>query len=189
MAPLDAVRALCLENPVTGGTQIALAQRELDPSQDALTAAGVFLQNASNSASDKTTLVSRSAAGMTFQDINVSRVLGELVSSTRGASSAHQSLLDVIHFLNDGPGDGWASGAVCQDNYSGLLLVSSTWYTDATQSKRIVAQSWTYSGLLIATEKTILYAADGVSIVRSVTDTYSYSGSIRTQRTRTWGTT
>lgn len=182
----DVVRALVLESPAEGGTQLNTWPTELDPSQDALTAAGLYVQNARNSATDKSTLISRGTGGLTFTDALATRVLSELVTATRGQSSYHGALADVVHYLAEGPGDAFASGAVAVDTYSGLLRTATTWYTDASQTKAILAMAWTYSGLLVATERLSLLAPDGVTVVRQVTDTYSYSGAVRTQRVRTW---
>lgn len=184
---LDTVRPLKLECPAEGGSQLDMGPTEANPHQDAFLAPAVYFQEPTASGVDKVVSVGRSAAQLTLVDATTSHVLGELVSSTAGQVGSHNALLDVIHFLTDGPGDGWASAAVSVDSYAGPLLSSTIWYADNTLAKKIVGYSYTYSGPLIATSKVTLYAADGSTIVRTVTDTYTYSGPLRTQRTRVWG--
>ena len=187
---LDACRPLKIEAPgAEGGTQLDLGPTELNPLQDAVISAGVYLCGPSTASADKTVLLDRSGASLRLADQVTSHVLGELVSSTAGQVGSHQSLLDVIHFLPEGPGDGWASGSYQVLAMNGPLLASDTWYTDSSQSKKIVATAYTYSGPLCVQAKLTLYATDGVTLVRTVTDVFSYAGPSRTGSTRTWGTT
>lgn len=183
---LDSVRALKFESPSTGGTQTDSGPTECNPLEDALTAAGLFINGPTVTSADKACLVDRADGNLRLTDSFTSHVLAELVSTSTGQLGSHNALLDPIHFLSDGPGDGWASGAVSQDGYVGPLLVSTTWYTDATLTKKIVGKQWAYSGPLVATEKLLVYASDGTSIVRTITDTFNYNGPLRTTRTRAW---
>lgn len=184
---LDSVRPLKLEAPgAEGGTQLDLGPTEINPLQDAAIVAGVYVCGPSVAAADKAVLLDRTANSLRLTDGTTSHVLGELVTSTTGQVGSHNALLDIIHFLADGPGDGWASGAVGVDTYSGPLRTGTTWYADDTLAKKIVAMAWTYAGPLVATQKTTLYAADGISVTRTVTDTFSYNGPLRAQRSRVW---
>lgn len=183
---LDAVRPLCLESPSSGGSQLDTSPTEVDPTQDAITAAGLFVNGpTTNGKVDKTVLVDRTNGSLRFTDQGVSRVLGELVSASAGQTTSHAGLLDIIHFLADGPGDGWPSGIFCQEQYSGLLLTRSTWYTNSAMTTPIVQRTYTYNGLQIATDTMTLYNAAGAA-VRVCQDTYSYTGIQRTGRTRTF---
>ena len=181
----DACRALKLESPAEGGTQLDYWPKEIDPAQDALTAAGLYVQNAANSTTDKTTLISRSAQGLTFTDAKTSHVLGELVSSTTGQVGSHNALPDIIHFLSDGPGDGFASGAYLSTTFAGPLITSRVWWTTAAMTQRIFAIVYAYKGPLLSTVTYTLFNAQGVQ-VRLLTDTLTYNGPLLASVTRTW---
>lgn len=183
---LDAVRPLCLESPSSGGSQLDTSPTEVDPTQDAITAAGLFVNGPTiKGAVDKTVLVDRINGSLRFTDQAVSRVLGELVSASAGQTTSHAGLFDIIHFLTDGPGDGWPSGVYCQEQYNGLLLTRATWYTSSAMTTPIVQRTYTYNGLLVATDTVTLYSAAGTA-VRVCQDVYSYAGIQRTGRTRTF---
>lgn len=187
--PYDIVRPLKFEAKSRGGTQNDTDATELNPLQDALAVSGIALQDTTGTTLDQAVLIDRLSARLRLADSTTSRLLSELVCTPTGQQGSHNALLDVIHFLADGPGDGFAKGACAIDTYNGPLLLNTVWFTDETQAKRIVAVAWTYTGPLIATEKMTLYAADGTTVVRTVTDTYSYNGPLRSKRVRTWGTT
>lgn len=180
----DRTRPLKLETPAESGSSTDLYPTEVNPNQDGVDCNALFLQ--STSSVDSTVYVNRSTAGaMTFVDpLAGTKALNRLVSNALTDNQSHQALIDIIHFLSDGPGDGWATGAYCVDSYSGLLLVSSIWYTSSNMQTPIVAQYLTYNGLLVATEKLVLYSAG--TAVRTVVDTWTNSGVFRTARTRAW---
>lgn len=188
----DRTRPLKLESTASGGTQNDESWTEVDIGQDYLDGRGITLQvaGATVTTSDASTYISRPVAGsLAFTDqLSGTLSLEQLLTSVAGKPGSHAALADIIHFLPDGPGDGWASGAVCVEGYTGPLLTSSTWYTDAAQSRRIIALAVTYTGPLPATFKYSLYDATG-ALVRTLTDTCTYNGPLLQSRTRTWGTT
>lgn len=105
-----------------------------------------------------------------------------------GLSEAqHKTLRQLIHFIDDGPAGGFASGAYQETLPSGNPFPTSvTWYTDATKTDKIVELSITRnSNQTPATEVWEMYDTDGSTVLTTVTDTISYSGIIETSRTRT----
>lgn len=181
---IDRCAPLKIESPGTGGTQNDMYPTVLNPQQDGCDARAYFLQ--SSVSADGTTYIDRNGADLRLVDANAgAKTASELVSKTLGAVSAHQSLSDLAHFVG-APADGWASGSVRRDVYSGPLLSSSTWYTSSSQSKKIYAEVFTYVGPLASSCACFLYAADGSTITRQMTENYSYTGPMLTTTTRTW---
>lgn len=183
---MDQIRPLKMESPQEGGTQLDWGPTELNPLQDALTAAGLYVQDPAAATVDTKVLLDRTGASLRLTDGITSHVLRELVSSSSGQVGSHNALPDVIHHLaQGGPGDGYASGSFRVDSYSGPLLASRVWYTSAAQTQKIFAVTRTFSGPLVATTTYVLYDATGAQ-ARQVVDTHSYSGPLCVQITRTW---
>ena len=104
-----------------------------------------------------------------------------------GISEAqHKALRDLIHFIDDGPADGFASGAVVDTTYSGAFPTSTVWYESAARTQRIVQLDVTYTGALPTTEVWTMYDTDGTTVLVTLTDAITYSGALETTRTRTW---
>lgn len=101
-------------------------------------------------------------------------------------AASHKALRDLIHFIDDGPADGFPSGAFKQTFYSGALIVDEVWWADNSATQRIVDLSITYTGALPTTEVWRMYASDGVTVLVTLTDAITYSGALETERTRTW---
>jgi len=100
--------------------------------------------------------------------------------------TTHETLRQLIHFLDDGPGAGFLPGAVKITGYSGALVTSEVWYEDGTLTTRYVDLAVAYSGALPSVEVWRIYASDGVTITATLTDVIAYAGALETQRTRTW---
>lgn len=102
------------------------------------------------------------------------------------STSQHNALRQLIHFLDDGPGDGFASGTYKEITYTGLLVTNETWYTDNTKVDKIVQLDITYTGLLPTSEVWKMYDTDGSTVLVTLTDSITYSGVLEQDRTRTW---
>jgi hypothetical protein len=100
--------------------------------------------------------------------------------------AAHKALRDLIHFIDDGPADGFASGAYKQTFYSGALVTDEIWWSDNTLTQKIVDLSIAYVGSLPSVEVWRMYDADGVTVSVTLTDSITYAGALETARTRTW---
>lgn len=108
-------------------------------------------------------------------------------SGGSGISAAqHKALRDLIHFIDDGPADGFASGAYKETTYSGILPTTQIWYEDSGKTQKIVELAVTYTGILPTTEVWKMYDTDGVTLLLTVTDAITYAGVFETTRTRTW---
>lgn len=98
----------------------------------------------------------------------------------------HKSLRDLIHFIDDGPADGFVSGAVKETSYAGALVIEEIWWTSAAKTQRIVDLAVSYTGSLPTTEVWRMYGLDGVTVLVTLTDVITYSGALEVERTRTW---
>ena len=99
----------------------------------------------------------------------------------------HETLRQLIHFVNEGPGDGFASGAVKVTLPTGSPFPTSViWYLDSSLTTKLVEKLITYNAnnfpVIISWN---MYDYDGVTIVHNVTDTISYNAAFETTRTRT----
>ena len=102
------------------------------------------------------------------------------------AVTAHPGTRDLIHFLGEGPGDGFGTNA-----YKKILPASSAfptsiiWYADAGLTQKIVEKLLTWSGAVPSQIQYKIYAADGATVLHTVTDSISYTNSIfESTRTR-----
>jgi hypothetical protein len=123
----------------------------------------------------------------------VQGALEDLDAAVCGSTSSgltpeqHASLRQLIHLADGvgGPFEGFTSGAY--RTVTGGLLTPTliTWYSDHTQTVKIVDKTITYNDVL---QPTVIrwqcYASDGVTVLSSVTDTITYDVIFETSRTR-----
>jgi len=105
------------------------------------------------------------------------------------ADSAHNALRALIHFIDSGPADGFASGAFHEILPSGNPFPTSyIWWESASQIDKIVELTVTRgAGQKPIIEMWEMYDTDGSTVLATVTDTISYSGPFETTRTRVIG--
>ena len=113
-----------------------------------------------------------------------SGVVNGLGSGGGLSAQQHETLRQLIHFVDEGPGDGFVSGA-----YRVVASVpfppSITWYIDSTQAKKIVEKLITYnSSNFPITITWNMYDTDGISIIHTVADTIVYNGGFESTRVR-----
>ena len=111
----------------------------------------------------------------------------DLNGSPAVSEATHRALRQLIHFIDEGPAEGFATGAYRQQLPSGDAFPTSViWWTSSGMTQKIVQCNITRnSNKTPATEVWQMYATDGVTVLLTVTDTYSYSGVVETTRTRT----
>jgi len=99
--------------------------------------------------------------------------------------AAHKALRDLIHFIDDGPADGFASGAWKEVlPLADPFPTSVIWYDSAAPGhKKIVEKTTVYSGPFPVTEVWKMYDVAEVLLV-TVTDTIVNSGPFEASRTR-----
>jgi hypothetical protein len=115
----------------------------------------------------------------TLKDLRVFR--DGLIQSVLTAQQ-HPELQQLIHFIDEGPAEGFASGAT-KTVTGGLFPTEILW--KRSDDTALVRQTLTWSGILPVTVEWKVYAADGATALATVTDTISYAGIFETGRTRT----
>ncbi len=101
----------------------------------------------------------------------------------------HKILQHLIHFISEGPADGFTSGAFKEVLPTGVAFhTSETWYVDNTKAKKIVEKLITRPFGFEATPTPVvwkMYDADGTTVIATITDDIVYSGVFESTRTRT----
>jgi hypothetical protein len=86
-----------------------------------------------------------------------------------------------------GPMEGFASGHVRETLPTGSPFPTVIiWWTNAAKLFKLVQKDITFTSIFLPTQvKWTLFQADGVTVLRTVTDVITYSGIFETDRTRT----
>ena len=184
---IDRVKSLKLESPASGGTETDMFPTGLDKNEDYQDARGYAIQN--DSSDDENVVVSRDASNnMTFADgvVSGTKTLTELVAGSGGLTEeAHKALLQLIHFISDGPADGFASGAY-REITGTVFPTSIIWWVDNTKADKIVERTLTWTSGNVTTDEWKIYDDDvSNTLLVTVSDSISYSGIFETNRTRT----
>lgn len=156
-------------------------EEDFDPNNDAVEARGLIVQN--DSSSDAAVQVTRDASdNLAFTDPTAgTKLLKDLPTS-----SQHQALRQLIHFIDNGPANGFASGAYRENTPSPDPFPTAViWYDDNTKAKKLVEKLITYTGPVATQVQWKMYDTDGTTVLATVTDAISYSGVFETSRTRT----
>lgn len=104
--------------------------------------------------------------------------------------SQHDALRSLIHFIDDGPAEGFATGAYKETLPAGSPFPTSIiWWESSSKLKKIVEKTITRSGggaTPVAPTPIVweMYDTDGSTVLVTVTDTIAYSGVFETSRTR-----
>jgi hypothetical protein len=112
------------------------------------------------------------------------------ISSTALTSDQHRTLRHLIHFIDQGPAEGFASGAFKEILPAGSVFPTSvTWYTDSGKTHKIVEKliersAGSATNITPTPITWILYDEDGVTVVAKVIDSITYSGVFEYQVTR-----
>ena len=119
----------------------------------------------------------------------VVKLSGGVVSLTSGSGlskGTHDALRSLIHFISEGPAEGFASGAYKETLPSADPFPTSIiWWESAAKTDKIVEKTITYTGVFPTTIEWKMYDTDGSTVLATVTDSISYSGPFETTRTRT----
>lgn len=182
---VDRVKPLKIESPDSGGTQTDDFPTSVNKNEDFLDCRGVSIQD--DSSDDDVVRVSRDVSGnLTFQDDVVSGVktLTDLAASGSGISAEqHRVLRQLIHFIDNGPAEGFASGAY-RETTGTVFPTAVIWWESSSKLKKIVEKNITWSGSNPTTIEWKIYDTDGSTLLTTVTDTITYSGVFETSRTR-----
>jgi len=107
------------------------------------------------------------------------------ITGTGLSETTHKNIRQLIHFIENGPAEGFASGAY-RETVGGIFPNAIIWYVDNTKVDKIVEKLITRdSGQLPTQIQWKMYDTDGSTVLSTVTDTMTYSGVFETSRTRT----
>lgn len=121
-------------------------------------------------------------------ELNRTRTISVYVSpgTTPVTETTHPALRQLIHFIDEGPAEGFTSLAYRETLPSADPFPTSIiWWTSSAKTSKIVEETISYNAnKTVNTDAWYMYATDGVTILKTVVDTYSYSGVFETSRTR-----
>jgi hypothetical protein len=165
----------------------------IEPQEDAVETAGVYLQDSSNR--DEEVLVTRSGDNMMFYDVTVGsgvsllQLLEGESAGTGMTPNQHKSLRQLIHFTDtNSPGDGFGAGPYQSEvNYQTTVFPSDeTWYTTTAKTAKICRWEATYNpNRTFATETWKVYQTNGTDVAAQADDVITYDGIKETGRERT----
>jgi len=97
----------------------------------------------------------------------------------------HEALRDLIHFISEGPAEGFSSGAF-KEVLGGFFPTTIIWWESSAKLQKIVEKTITRPTLIKPTPIVWqMYATDGTTVLATVTDVITYSGIREVSRTRT----
>jgi len=183
----DRVQPQKIESPGSGGTQADSFQTALNPNEDFVDSRGLTVQNATSG--DDTVGVERDTSNnlVLFDPVTGSKTLADLAASSSGITAEqHKALRQLIHFIDEGPAEGFASGAYKETLPSADPFPTSIiWWESSGKTQKIVELSITWSGAFATVMEWKVYDEDGTTLLATVSDAISYSGAFETTRTRT----
>lgn len=111
--------------------------------------------------------------------------LSDMLASSAGMTEGeHRVVRQLIHFINDGPAEGFATGAY-KEQHVDPFPEWAIWYESSAKTKKIVEVNITYTGAFPTAEEWKIYDTDGSTVLATVTDAITYSGAFESSRTRT----
>lgn len=125
------------------------------------------------------TLYRRNDANTTWDAVQV-QVSGSLTIYD------HESIRQLIHFIDEGPTSN-ASGSFYYKRVlpqGSLFPTTASWFVDSAYTIKVVEQQVVWSGFLMSASRWQMFAEDGSTVVRTVLDTFSYSGLMEYEVTR-----
>lgn len=187
---IEIVQAIKQETEETGGgpgsTDIPFPE-PINPLEDGLESAALFLVESGRR--NKAVSIWSYQGKLRFRDIENSGTgytLSQILAGAGGITpDSHKKLRQLIHFINDGPAEGFISGAYKETLPSGPFPTSEIWWESSSKLKKIVELLTTWNGINITQEKWKIYDTDGTTVLWTITDTINHTGVFETDRTRT----
>lgn len=118
---------------------------------------------------------------------NIQDALKDVANNASGiTANVHKSLRQLIHFIDEGPAEGFATGAYREILPSASPFPTSfIWWESNAKIKKIVEKTYTYNpNKTVSQVEWKMYDTDGVTVLVTVADTIIYSGIFETSRTR-----
>lgn len=113
--------------------------------------------------------------------------LTEVLAGIGGLTeTGHKVLRQLIHWIPDGPGDGFSTSPYKEIVWSGAFKDSEIWWESSDKLKKLFEHTMTWTGVNKTGEIWTLYKTDGSSPHARATDAITYSGVFPQTRTRTF---
>ena len=144
----------------------------LTAQEDALEAAGIYLQDINNR--DEQILITRSGDNMMFYDITVGSgvSLYQLLQGETGGgitTGQHRALDQLVHNV--------AESSYEEYVYVGGKISSIITWTDVSKTTKIRQEDFSYTGNKVTTATTVQYDAAGSPVTgETMVETFNYSG-------------
>jgi hypothetical protein len=196
--PLDRVQLQKQENVAQGGSSDDFDDwlySPLDPMEDAPEVGGLFIQE--SGIRDETVTIYRENGELYFEDLENSGLdrlslsdLAELGSGVSITEHVHKELHQLIHFLDDGPGDEFAT--TCYKQIDGQPFPTKiTWYTDEAHHYKLFEKEigrTPPSGTVVKPNpvRYRIYDTDGSTVLDETIDEITYSGIFEVSRKRSY---
>jgi hypothetical protein len=178
----DRVHPLKFEDPASGGVETDEFPTAMDQNEDYVDARGMTFQNAT---SDDEAVTSERDAEDNL--VLTDPVAGSWKLSELGGgitTSTHKALRQLIHFIDEGPAEGFATGAYREVTGTWVFPTAIIWWESSEKLKKIVERLITWTGISPTTIVWKIYDTDGSTVLATVTDTITYSGIFETSRSR-----
>lgn len=190
--PTDRVQIQKRESAAEGGDAADdsyFLYEPLDSSEDCVELRGLFLQPETGS-KDENVAIWRTGDNLIFCDVatGVESTLTDLLATASGSgvtANQHKALRDIIHFVDEGPGDGFASGAY-KEIVGQPFPTSITWYESAAKTEKIYEKLITRPSVAKPTPIVYkMYGTNGTTVVATIQDDITYNGAFEVSRVRT----
>jgi len=149
---------------------------EIKPNEDAINCRRVYLQQ--DTGDDSEVYLDRDGDDLKLRDP------GNASGVSLTTIADHATRRQLIHFIDDGPAEGFASGAYREVTGSPFPTLV-TWYTSSAKTSKILDKAITYSGVFPTSIVWTIYDTDGATPLATVTDAITYSGPFESTRERT----
>lgn len=183
---MDRVQVIKRESASLGGDNADEAEypQPIAPEEDALEAAGLYLQ--APGARDETVLLSRASGKAVLKDAD------NATNSAITTEVHHRRLRQLIHFIEDGPTQGFTTGSFYEETsslappFNTILPTDLIWWVSSAKTQKIVEKVITWDTANQRPTQILwrVYDVDGTTVLATVTDAYDYTGTFPT-RTRT----
>jgi hypothetical protein len=179
---LDRVQAVKWESSEKGGTEEDIQPVGMDETEDALSGRGFYFQPSGGPA-DEAVLVWRDGNDLKLQDAACGPYTLTTLAANGITETQHKTLRNLVHFIDNGPAEGFASGAY-KEVTGTLFPTAIIWYDQSgAGKKKIVSKEITWTGVTPTTITWKVYDTSEV-LLATVTDTVTYSGLFETSRSR-----
>lgn len=126
--------------------------------------------------------------GSSFQFRDATGTFDPRTGGSGLTEAQHRALRQLIHFIDEGPADGFASGAYKETLPAGNPFPASIiWWTSAAKTAKIVEKTITRNSNKTPSQiQWKMYDVDGTTVLVTVTDAITYANNVfETSRTRT----